>query len=268
MTSSGPHIPKASQHALCSRVVIGKAPFLLGEDIVRRVKEHELRSWRKRRGDDKLEYIYREQVTENDTSHAVRMFLECVVEALDGIEVGGVKFDAKRLSLREAADISSLRADYWMLLDNGRVVGCVEVKKEGEKLRGADTLDDGYVLGQLYDYIRVIESLHGTRPVFGILTTHNHWRVCWYGDLQGASGRETAPSVSVLAMHSPMPHFQTPSKGQESTEDAKKNGSPPRCTMSSKLAAKELNLVEVEEEETGDIADEKRELFVSNVIKC
>ncbi len=80
----------------------------------------------------------------------------------------------------------------------------------------ARTLDNDCVLGQMYDYLRIIEILHGTRPVFGIVTTHNHWRVCWLGDV-----RKEGPGTPVVkrvqsagAMFSPMPGCLTPAKKQ------------------------------------------------------
>jgi hypothetical protein len=117
----------------------------------------------------------------------VQDFLECVITSLRGVVYGGVRFKPSRLKLREGADITSLQNDYWLLLERERVVGCVKVDREGERRIGATALDKPRVLNAMYDYLRTLESLHGTRRMIGIVTSHNHWRVCWLGDAQSES---------------------------------------------------------------------------------
>src|SRR5690348_9514734 len=68
------------------------------------------------------------------------------------------------------------RPDIWLIATRtGNPLGVVEVKKPGESI-----LSEKLVLGQIYDYMLRLKSFHGLKDVFGVLTTYEEWRICWF----------------------------------------------------------------------------------------
>jgi len=124
------------------------------------------------------------------------------------------------ITFQREASISGRRADYWVILRNGHLVGCVEVKKPHQDCNGdkdKSPLEHERVLGQLYDYMRVIRSFYGTTPVWGIVTTFNEWRFCKLLDDDSCeAGMESPPrerASSLSSEASPYPTNPTPSRG-------------------------------------------------------
>ena len=257
---------------------------MLSEEVLEKMLARENRFWKKYDGDDVFSFSVNYISTEADTVRVVRDVIGNLIDAMHRITWNGIQFDARRLSFRCEADISSLKCEYWVVLDHNRIVGVIEVKKDGQRLGdGAKALSNANVPGQLYDYMRLIECLHGTEVVFGIVTTYNYWRVCWRGEIEGNQKRmpETPTQVPRSACQtpkqSPFPGFETPiSKESEETEKQEKRKSPVKEGVSSQLEASELVLVEEEDEtkeegEKEDFIEEdenKRVLFASEIVSC
>lgn len=69
-------------------------------------------------------------------------------------------------------------------------LGVIVVKKPSGS---RSVLDDKRNLGQIYDYMRMMESFYAISTPIGVLTTYNEWRVCWID-----SSDEFARSRSLL----------------------------------------------------------------------
>ena len=63
---------------------------------------------------------------------------------------------------------------------NKEPLGIVEVKRQS-------ILSDKHAFGQIYDYMLRLQSFHGLKDVFGVLTTYEEWRICWFPEFQTAA---------------------------------------------------------------------------------
>lgn len=88
--------------------------------------------------------------------------------------------------------IFDLRPDIWIVCQGGAPIGVVEVKKPDEN----DTLRHAAVQGQLFDYMLRLQSFFGLKHVFGILTSYEHWRICWMPQTDQAA---ESSSISIEA---------------------------------------------------------------------
>ena len=69
---------------------------------------------------------------------------------------------------------------------NGLPILVIEVKRPH-----TDALANEYVNGQLCDYMCVLRQRYGVNEVFGIITTYDEWKVCWFKDTnEFAASRE------------------------------------------------------------------------------
>jgi hypothetical protein len=80
----------------------------------------------------------------------------------------------KEIDLANELSVVDQRPDIWLVLKNGVPVGVVEVKKPGH-----DIMQKPSVFGQIYDYLLQLQSFHGLKTPFGIVTTYKQWRICW-----------------------------------------------------------------------------------------
>eukprot|EP00698_Gefionella_okellyi_P001697 TRINITY_DN11576_c0_g1_i1.p1 TRINITY_DN11576_c0_g1~~TRINITY_DN11576_c0_g1_i1.p1 ORF type:complete len:517 (-),score=81.98 TRINITY_DN11576_c0_g1_i1:16-1566(-) len=104
--------------------------------------------------------------TERDIQQFVKFVLGDVAEC--------VNIRGNVLCVNEAS-IHELRPDVWLVLvDSKYPIGVVKVMKPE-----AGILDDERIVGQLHDYLVLLQSFHGLKNVFGILSTYQEWRVCW-----------------------------------------------------------------------------------------
>lgn len=48
-------------------------------------------------------------------------------------------------------------------------------------------LDNENVLGQLFDYMKRLESFYGLQHIFGIIIDYVYWRICWLDTLESCN---------------------------------------------------------------------------------
>jgi hypothetical protein len=81
----------------------------------------------------------------------------------------------KKLICQKEMSVFKVRPDIWVVtIGKGIPVGVIEVKKPDEKIMSSEL-----VHGQIYDYMIRLQSFHGLKNVFGIVTTYTAWRVYW-----------------------------------------------------------------------------------------
>jgi hypothetical protein len=69
------------------------------------------------------------------------------------------------------------------VVNNGIPVGVIEVKKAPTE-NHENPIEDDYIYGQIYDYMRRLETFYGLSEVFGIITNYSTWKLCWLNDPQ------------------------------------------------------------------------------------
>ena len=93
---------------------------------------------------------------------------------------------SRGFSIAQEVGKLGLRPDIYILRDvSGNPVGVIEVKKPymvGGRRTGTPLTEVG-VLGQINDYLMLLQSMHGVDHPIGIVTTMAELRVCWLGEL-------------------------------------------------------------------------------------
>jgi hypothetical protein len=107
---------------------------------------------------------YLSYASEKDIAKVVITLLEDVRNAM-GLE----------LKFSEELGIKSIRPDICVLTYGKRLVGVVEIKKQGP-----DILLQPTVLGELLDQLLLVEGFYSSGPVIGILTTFSEWLFAWF----------------------------------------------------------------------------------------
>jgi hypothetical protein len=80
----------------------------------------------------------------------------------------------------EELSLSKIRGDIWFVLNtNGFPIGVCEIKNPGEK-----ALTSGFILGQVYDYMKELKLYHGVKFPFGLIFTYTKVRVVWLPDAE------------------------------------------------------------------------------------
>jgi hypothetical protein len=163
--------------------------------------------------------------SEADVVYQVRLALVEVIRAL------GLHF-----KLHSEIQIFRMRPDIYIVSTaSGIPKGVVEVKKAGEV-----SMTNGFIAGEVFDYMMHIRSLFGVREVFGILTSYDEWRVCWLPDDESKelAVAESLPEVRV---------FETPTKAKTGPSDiATKDDSPTVATPSKNITAHRCDIADDE----------------------
>jgi len=106
--------------------------------------------------------------SEADVKRQVRTVIQDAIAASDLIEQLQC-YEELRLGVKgEQSDIWIVRSR------SGCPVGVIEVKRPG-----AAIMESEYVHGQIFDYMKRLQSFFGLKVVFGIVSTYKQWRVCW-----------------------------------------------------------------------------------------
>jgi hypothetical protein len=120
--------------------------------------------------------------SEADIQHLVRNMLSDIIQLLDE----GTKLRILgECSVAEAEGAAQRRqrVDFWVVYRDGRPVLLVEVKSPADgnvnEDDNGDILEDKGVLGQVYDYLKILQEFHGAMDVFAVLTTLKHWKIVW-----------------------------------------------------------------------------------------
>jgi hypothetical protein len=93
-----------------------------------------------------------------------------------------VQLDGSGIRLNAEFTVASLRPDVVVLKAGSQLVGYCEVKRPGLGADPARPLQDGNVLGQVYDYAMELRHQHGVQWAFVLVTTFTHWRAVWLDD--------------------------------------------------------------------------------------
>jgi hypothetical protein len=101
------------------------------------------------------------------------------------------------------------RADIWLVARVGKPLGVVEIKKPGINL-----LNNGHVLGQLYNYMLRLQSFFGVKYVFGIVSTYQKWRFCWLPEANASAIKGTVLSIELAPTPELPKHLQEQSSNQ------------------------------------------------------
>jgi hypothetical protein len=266
---SSPHIPDVKLHAPCDveplemkDVTLSEINDILGPltSLWPRDPVTQTYLWGPARG---------HYSSEGDVASVVLQLLNAVVMGLQKM------FPNVRITLQQEKNIAGNQADIWIVLLHGHLVGCVEVKKPSQgkvESQKRDPLNHKLVLGQLYDYMKVIRSFYGTMPVWGIVTTFNEWRFCKLADPPVHDRESTEPESpprqrrSSLCEKSPLPQLMTPSQGPD---PAKEKRSPPRVSLSSGVSGRRISIDESEPADAEMEETEKcRKMSASKVYSC
>ena len=220
VSRSLPSVPSERQH---ESVMIEMKKFgLLTDEAWRSIRNAK---WQLRTRSNAFVYC-----SENDIATAVASLIVTMMEVL-GLNT----------EILAQAGTFAVRPDLWVLTMLGVPVGVVEVKKPD--VGQTSVLDEPTVLGELYDYMLQLPNFYGVKPVFGIVTTMEKWRICWLpsekANLEAALS-ESLPSKSKS--------FSTPVKVGRSDGDG--DGSPPGLTPSKRNP--KIHLVQEDGASKGD----------------
>ena len=97
----------------------------------------------------------------------------------------------------EEYGLKSIRADIWIIRKKGIPIGVVEIKRPHTHPCDSNIIDNEKVLGQLYDYMKRLESFFGISHVFGILTNYEDWRICWFANESATSDQLLTKDVQI-----------------------------------------------------------------------
>lgn len=107
--------------------------------------------------------------SESDVQGFVKLVIQdCLV--LAGLE--------KKVSCFNELGIHSVRPDIWIVVTScGVPIGVVEVKKPTTS-NHQDALENSKVHGQIFDYMKRLQTFTGIENVFGIITSYEKWVFC------------------------------------------------------------------------------------------
>lgn len=118
----------------------------------------------------------------------------------------------EQLACEEEMSIFRVKPDIWILTKStGIPVGVVEVK-----IPDPEKMDNGLIHGQIYDYMARLESFYGLQHVFGIVSTYQQWRICWFPSSDNAARATEIEPQPKVAPQSESENEET--EGQEKVE--------------------------------------------------
>lgn len=163
LSTSPPSVPDASKHKPVS-VSEDKDFGLLSPEAFGDVRHIHTRVWGTADDSDVVPYA-----SENDVAALVRTIVSDIANAI-GVEI------------KVYSEIAAfgVRPDLWVMFSNNLPIGVIEVKKPDLKTSKTDVLDEPTVLGEIYDFMMQLPNFYGTYPIFGMLTTMEKWRFCWF----------------------------------------------------------------------------------------
>ncbi|KAJ3392400.1 hypothetical protein HDU92_008459 [Lobulomyces angularis] len=85
------------------------------------------------------------------------------------------------------SDITVFRA-----IDNN-IIGVCEVKKPS---KGGNDLNNYYLYCQIDCYMQELRYTYGIKYVYGIISTYNEWKICWYSNSQTISALDDTNKIS------------------------------------------------------------------------
>lgn len=89
---------------------------------------------------------------------------------------------SKEIEFHDELSIFDSRSDIRCVRNKqGIPIGIVIIKKPNRPCK-LNAVDAPPVYGQIFDYMLRLREYYGLRYVFGIITTMQHWRICWLPD--------------------------------------------------------------------------------------
>jgi hypothetical protein len=159
------------------------------------------------------------------------------------------------LEFRAEVGFFNLRPDLTVVKMFGVPVGVVEVKRPTKGI-----LDNGAVLGELYDYMKQVVNFYGLKQVFGILTTYQEWRVCWMSD------EHSAKLVSDMPVENTDTEPHTPVKAGERKEKTSPQGLTPSKTMKAPHGLDRVVAEDGDNDEAVQMDDAERVMMSTRVL--
>lgn len=155
-SSSPPYRPSEKEHAVCRRQV---EEFYAIPGLFDNLQNAVNYAWV---GAQRTGHIFYGSL--NDVAITVKNFLESFLSPLDidvriGSEMG----------------IQGIRPDIFIVTKNALLIGVVQVKKPGY-----DILNNGNVMGELFDQMKLMQLFYGMGPAVGILATGEQFLVAWF----------------------------------------------------------------------------------------
>ncbi|KAJ3392416.1 hypothetical protein HDU92_008475 [Lobulomyces angularis] len=81
--------------------------------------------------------------------------------------------DLSSIEKKYRPDITAIRTK------NNDIIGICEIKKPSI---GGNDLDNMELYNQINNYMQELRYTYGVKYVFGIITTYNEWKICWYSN--------------------------------------------------------------------------------------
>ncbi|RUS13543.1 hypothetical protein BC937DRAFT_95151 [Endogone sp. FLAS-F59071] len=106
---------------------------------------------------------------------------------------------SKDIRLHAEIGFRDVRPDIWLINYNGSPVGFIEIKKPSRKI-----MNDPVVAGQVFDYLKLLESFYGIEFQFGIVSTYVHWRFFWLSGTDAEAQQNIITSKLPSADQSPL----------------------------------------------------------------
>lgn len=131
-----------------------------------------------------------EYASESDLHLGVNLLLRDVLKLL---RLSGKLSIFAEVSVTSASSRTG-RPDLWIIWASGRPIGIVEIKSPSDDPDEPNVLDDAQVLGQAFDYGRMLYSFHGQVDCFVILSTLKDWKILWSPHSDGAANATTLPA--------------------------------------------------------------------------
>jgi hypothetical protein len=85
-----------------------------------------------------------------------------------------------KVRVLQEKSVFEIRPDMWFISVDGIPCGCGEVKNPSTKK--VDVMDNGNVLGEVFDSLMQMPNFYGKKLAIGILMTGMQFRVCWIGN--------------------------------------------------------------------------------------
>ena len=120
---------------------------------------------------DDFENLSRGEGLPNGSENEIQMHVTSALnQILYEVDVTNV------LNVRTELQVAGSKSDCWIIDRNsGYPICAVEVKKPSETV-----LENEYVNGQVFDYMRTVQSFYGVQHVFGVISTYKEWKICWF----------------------------------------------------------------------------------------
>jgi hypothetical protein len=84
---------------------------------------------------------------------------------------------AEKVECVNELGIHNIRPDIWIVVTRGIPIGVIEVKKP-KTTHHESVLKNSAIFGQIFDYMKRLQTFTGIRHVFGILTSYSEWIIC------------------------------------------------------------------------------------------